>query len=38
MRLNVDYEVRKPAVSNIDLIGHFEKTVNVGGKTSANAP
>ena len=38
MRLSVDYEVRKPVVSNIDLIGHFEKTVTVGGKTSANAP
>jgi hypothetical protein len=38
MRLSVAYDVRKPVVSNIDLIAHFEKTVNVGGKTSANAP
>ena len=37
-RLSVDYDVRKPVVSNVDLIIHFEKTVNVGGKTSANAP
>jgi len=38
MRLSVAYDVRKPVVSNIDLIAHFEKIVNVGGKTSANAP
>jgi len=38
MRLTVAYDVRKPVVSNIDLIAHFEKTVNVGGKQSANAP
>jgi len=38
MRLTVDYDVRKPVVSNIDLIAHFQKTVTVGGKTSANAP
>lgn len=38
MRFSVDYEVRKLLVSNIDLIGHFQKTVTVGGKTSANAP
>ena len=37
-RLTVAYDVRKPVVSNIDLIAHFEKTVNVGGKPSANAP
>jgi hypothetical protein len=38
MSLSVAYDVRKPVVSNIDLIAHFEKTVKVGGKTSANAP
>jgi Tfp pilus assembly major pilin PilA len=37
MSLKVDYEVRKPVVYNIDLIGHFEKTVPVGS-TGANAP
>jgi hypothetical protein len=37
MRLTVDYEVRKPVVANIDLIAHFQKTVNVGSK-AANAP
>lgn len=26
--LSVDYEVRKPVVSNIDLIAHFQKTVS----------
>jgi hypothetical protein len=39
MKLSVDYEVRKPVVSNIDLIAHFEKTVTVGGgKSAANVP
>ena len=38
MRLSVEYDVRKPVVSNIDVIAHFQKIVNVGGKTSANAP
>ena len=37
MRLAVDYEVRKPVVSNVDLIMHFEKTVPVGS-TGANVP
>ena len=37
MRLAVDYEVRKPVVSNVDLIIHFEKTVPVGS-TGANVP
>ncbi len=33
MRFVVDYEVRKPVVYNIDLVMHFQKTVEVGGKT-----
>ena len=37
MRLSVNYEVRKPVVSNVDLIMHFEKTVPVGS-TGANVP
>ncbi len=37
MRLNVNYEVRKPVVYNIDLVVHFEKTVPVG-TTGANVP
>jgi len=37
-RLTVTYDVRKPVVSNIDVIAHFDKTVTVGGKPSANAP
>ena len=39
MTLGVDYEVRKPVVANVDLIVHFQKTVNVGAANpSSNAP
>ena len=37
MRLSVVYEVRKPVVSNVDVIMHFEKMVPVGS-SNANAP
>jgi hypothetical protein len=33
MRFVVDYEVRKHVVYNIDLVGNFQKTIDVGGKT-----
>lgn len=39
MTLSVDYEVRKPVVGNVDLIVHFQNTVNVGPvNPSINAP
>lgn len=28
IELSVDYEVRKPFVSNLELLGHFQKTVS----------
>lgn len=37
MRLGVNYEVRKPVVSNVDMIMHFEKVIPVGS-TGANVP
>ena len=30
IELSVDYEVRKPGAYNIDLVGHFQKTVTSG--------
>lgn len=30
IELTVDYEVRKPGAYNIDLVGHFQKTVSSG--------
>ena len=38
MRLSVDYEVRKPVAYNVDLVVHFEKTVQVGSGKMANVP
>ncbi|MGH8337067.1 MAG: DUF4845 domain-containing protein [Gammaproteobacteria bacterium] len=30
LTMSVDYEVRKPLVYNLFILGHFEKTVNTG--------
>lgn len=30
-RMRVEYEVRKPVVGNLDVVGRFEKTVVLGG-------
>ena len=37
VELSVDYEVRKHGASNIDLVGHFQKTVS-SGTESGDAP
>jgi hypothetical protein len=35
VELSVDYEVRKPFASNIDLVGHFQKTASSGSASAA---
>ena len=37
IELTVDYEVRKPGAYNIDLVGHFQKTVS-SSTESGDAP
>jgi hypothetical protein len=36
VELSVDYEVRKPGAYNIDLVGHFQKTVASTGASDAS--
>jgi len=36
IQLSIDYEVRKPFVSNIELLGHFQKTASSGPAGAAD--
>lgn len=38
IELTVDYEVRKPGAYNIDLVGHFQKTVSSSPESGDAAP